>query len=250
MFDDSNIFDNFYNYAFINAILFTDDIKRRIKIMEENKVDKDFLLNIFYNYLIKNKDREMFDIKLKNSCYTFIDYLCNNSSDKDRVNNIAKINEMKRIINNSDDYNLGFVRAQILMRDYGSSYYSLNRIKLNHVPDNYILQLKETYYYSIVYDLNFLNIFKFDNATFNKVSGMYLLNKNFYRSLNYFILKAGCLFKNNYYRDKIRFVIEQDLNVLINRQYNENDVDEEFFDICNVTNRLIKKFNVIDTKNV
>lgn len=228
--------------AFINAIIFSDNINNRLKIIENNSVDKIFLLDLFYAYLQKNKDRNMFDEKLINNCYKLIDYL--NQSNIDQLN---KINEMKIILNNDENYNLGFLRSQILLRDYGSSYYSFNRIRINKIPDSVISKLKEVYYLSIVYDLNFLNIFKYDEETFNKVNDMYLLNKNFYRSLNYFIIKCGPFFKNQNYMNRIRFIIEKDLNLILNKMY---DVDDEFFDIVNVTNHLIKKIDKNDRKNI
>lgn len=234
--------DNVYNYTFINSLIFSSNIRNYINELEIDKIDKSYLLDLSKDYLLENKTNNMFDDKLKQNFYLLIGYISENNNLVNNYEENSIINAIKITLNNLDNDNLEFLRKQILLRDYGSIY-KFNKFKLNRMLATDMTRLKEIYYKSITDDLAVLNMLRLGSSMFyNEAYKMYLLSKNFYRSTNYFMLKESRLFENCEYLNRLRFIKEQDLDLLVSGQYDENNIDSEFYDIASVNNRLIKKF--------
>ena len=78
---------------------------------------------------------------------------------------------------------------------------------------------------------------------------LFLLCKDFYRSINYFIQNYNFLFKSLDWINRIKFVMNKDLRLLTNVDDVRNlefEIDDEFLDIMEITQKLVKK---IDKKN-
>ena len=153
------------------------------------------------------------------------------------------LNAIKKYLNVCSN-NTDYIREQILMRDYGvKSKFSPYWSTLKKIADSDIELYKEEYYVSISRDILILNLLKESEESFyHNDYEAFLLNKDFYRSINYFMVKENKLFENSEYLKRVKFIREKDLDILTSGQYEENNVDEEFYDIASANNRLIKKF--------
>lgn len=244
----------FYYNTLINSLVFSPNIKNDLKIncsfFENNRDGFLYMTECFGRYLEEHKAQNIFDGMVKNNIYEIANYLyekfpyvgCNTiNSDKLLLNDF--LNAIKKYLNVCSN-NTDYIREQILMRDYGiksklSPYWST----LKKIADSDIELYKEEYYVSISRDILILNLLKESEENFyHNDYEAFLLNKDFYRSINYFMVKENKLFENSEYLKRVKFIREKDLDILTSGQYEENNVDEEFYDIASVNNRLIKKF--------
>lgn len=245
--------DMIYNYTLINSLVFSIDIE---KFIHDNlKIDNfntSILLKNFKNYLAINKDKNIFDDQIKDNCYFFINYISeiDNITEKSEKNSI--INEMKINLNNTSYSNFDFLREQILLRDYGDSHYNRNKAKINKISDRILNDYKEIYYRSISNDFLVMSLLLIEEQKFyNEGYKLFLLCKDFYRSINYFIQNYNFLFKSLDWLNRIKFVMNKDLRLLTNvddvsNLEFESEIDDEFLDIMEITQKLVKK---IDKKN-
>lgn len=234
--------DNLYNDTLIKSLIFSSNIRNYISYLELDYIDKSELLEIAYNCLLKNRTSNMFDEKIKANFYTLIRYILEDDNIVSNSDENTIINDIKIILNSLDNNNFSFLKAQVSSRDYGTIY-KFNNLKLKQLFKEDIFIIKNIYYQSITDDFAILNMLRINDSLFyNGNYKNYLLNKNFYRSINYFMVKENKLFENSEYLKRVKFIREKDLDILTSGQYEENNVDEEFYDIASVNNRLIKKF--------
>lgn len=234
--------DNLYNDTLIKSLIFSHNIGDYISYLGVDDIDKSLLLEMVYNYLLKNRNSNIFDEKIKANFYTLITYIVEDSDMVRNVETNVTINDIKIILNSLDNNNLPFLKNQISLRDYGAIY-KFNNLKLKRLFKEDISIIKSTYYKSITDDFAILNMLRIDDSLFyDENYKKYLLNKNFYRSINYFMVKESKLFENPEYLERIKFIRETDLDMLTSGQYDENNIDDEFYDIASINNRLIKKF--------
>lgn len=234
--------DNLYNDTLIKSLIFSHDISDYISCLSLDEIDKTVLLDITYNFLLKNRNSNMFDEKSKANFYSLIIYILEDYNIVNNSDENAIINNIKIILNSLDSNNLPFLKNQVSLRDYGTIY-KFNNLKLKQLFKEDIFIIKNIYYRSITDDFAILNMLRIDDSLFyDENYKKYLLNKNFYRSINYFMIKENKLFENSEYLKRVKFIREKDLDILTSGQYEENNVDEEFYDIASVNNRLIKKF--------
>lgn len=239
----------FYYNTLINSLVFSPHIKNDLKIycsfFENNRDGFLYMAKCFGNYLEEHKGQNIFDKKIKNNIYEITNYLCedfpydNVNSDKLLLNDF--LNAIKKYLNVCSN-NTDYIREQILMRDYGiKSKLSPNWYALKNVADSDIELYKEEYYESISRDILILNLLKEPRENFyHNDYKSFLLNKDFYRSINYFLLTSS-LIKNEQYIERINFIIKNNIDLLADLIVNGDFSDEEFSDIHVASLRHLKK---------
>ena len=80
-----------------------------------------------------------------------------------------------------------------------------------------------------------------DETEFRDNYQKYLLNINFYRSMNYFLAIYNWLFKKTEILDKAKFIIYNDELLIKNSKYNSQEIDQNLSSILNVTKKMVKK---------
>lgn len=235
----SEYVNNIYNYTVLNSIVFSTDIREFItEHLNMDRINEDALIDNMYNYLLDNKDDDMFDENIKENFYFLIDYLLKNM-DKNKIKQKnPMINEMKRMINNLHTNNLEYLREQILLREHAFINYNWNKLIINKISDSTILEYKDIYYNSISNDLFFLHLLLINDEQFYKEYSKYLLHNDFYRSVNYFMSIYDILFTNIEYLKRIQFIIEQN-SILINKGEN---VDKDFIALEKISKKVVKKY--------
>ena len=240
-----------YNYKLINSLIFSTNIDSYItNTLKIDQIESKSLLEGLKSYLEFNQGQNIFDEKNKENFYFLIDYLCNQNEFKNNENVIETINELKILLNRIQSYdNNDFVRSQIVLRDYGIMHYNWNFMKLKRIPDFVISIYKREYYESISNDIVVLNCLNSDDEKFySEDYKKILLDKNFYRSINSLMIDNIVIFEHNSdFLNRINFILNKDLDILNSdcdtRDFTSNDIDDEFFEILNVTNKMIKKLS-------
>ena len=239
LFDDS--VNRIYDYTLIESLVFALDIKKYIDKLGIENYNKKKLLCNFYEYLQANKDENIFDKKLKNNYYYLLDYINDNSTKSERLEQNEIIRDIKIALNNIGNDNLDFLKEQIILREYSIRFYNFNLFMINKISNQTILDYKDVYYESISNDFLFLDLLLKDEKDFQDNYSKYLLNVNFYRSMNYFLAIYDWLFQKSEILDRTKFIIENDSLLLKNLQYSSSEFDEELSMICNVTKKMVKK---------
>ena len=201
-------------------------------------------------YIEHYQDNLALDDHIRNNIYKIISYLSQhieNYSDNDKILVTDFVNSVKRYLNQNFSSNINdYIREQILIRDYGMKKSNLNLLwqKLKHVPDESIEFFKNEYYESISQDIVLL-LYLLENPAdfYNYDYKVLMFNNNFYRTVNYLVLTKTDLFLDKDYLERINFVIDKNIETLINiEQNNDNYVlDCEFCDLHNVNCKLLKK---------
>lgn len=239
-----------YNYTLINSLVFAVDIKEYIKNhLKIDNIDKSMLLKGLRSYLSINKNQNIFDNKIKDNFYFLIDYLSEQNCFIDSLEKNSIINDMKIMLNNISCDNLDFIRSQILLRDYGNLHYAWNKAKINKISDQVINRCKDSYYGSISNDFLVINLLLLEKQKFyNQDHKLFLLCTDFYRSINYFTQNYSILFQNLDLVNRIKFIMSEDLKLLINEVSMDNPkiiqkADIEFLNIMGITQKLVKKLD-------
>ncbi len=240
-----------YYDTLINSLAFSPNIKNDLNVycafFNNNRNVFLYFAQRLGIYLEKHKGKGIFDLKVKNNVYEIISYLysrfpysTNNINDRDKLLLNEFLNSIKVYLNCCSDNNLDFIREQILMRDYGSkSKLNPNWRVLKKVVDCDIELCKGEYYASISRDILIMNLLNESSDDFyNNDYEAFLLNKDFYRSINYFWLTSSEVHLNKQYYERISFIINTNLDLLMSGS--DDFADEEFADIHNATHRLLK----------
>lgn len=242
----------FYYNTLINSLVFSPNIKNDLKIycsfFENNRDGFLYMTECFGRYLEGHKAQNIFDGMVKNNIYEIANYLyekfpyvgCNTiNSDKLLLNDF--LNAIKKYLNVCSN-NTDYIREQILMRNYGvKSKFSPYWSTLKKIADSDIELYKEEYYVSISRDILILNLLKKSEENFyHNDYEAFLLNKDFYRSINYFLLTSS-LIKNTQYVDRINFIINNNLDLLADLIIKGDYDDEKFSDIHTASIRLLRK---------
>lgn len=243
-----------YYDTLINSLVFSLNIKDDLKLYcEFFNNNRDAFLYIFERlgiYIANNKTTQnKFDIITNNNFYEIILYLYSNfpyeisnskSTDRKVLNDF--FNTVKIYLANCSDNNCDYIREQILIRDYAlTGKFNFIWPKLKKTPDFIIEEYKGEYYKAISNDILVMNLLNESKENFyNNDYEAFLLNKDFYRSINYFILTSNNIALNADYLERISYIINNNLNALKNYD-GSFDLDDEFFDIHNATQHLLKK---------
>lgn len=243
----------FYYNTLINSLVFSPNIKNDLKIycsfFENNRDGFLYIVKCFGNYLEKHKGQNIFDTRVKNNIYEIANYLYEkfpyltskiNDSDKLLLNDF--LNAIKKYLNICSDSNSNYIKEQILMRNYGvKSKLSPYWQGLKQISDDTIDTFKNEYYTSISKDILFINLLnKPRNSFYNSDYKAFTLDKDFYRSINYFWLTSPEFRKNHKYYERIKFMISSNLEFLTDLIISGDFDDEEFSDIHNASIRLLK----------
>ena len=238
-----------YNYTFIESTLFSNDINFHIKNYIENRENFDFAFSfdMLYKYICTNCDENVFDNFVKSNAYILADYFYSHDNISSKKEKTEMLNKIKICLNSLENNNYYFLRDQIALRKFGLKYtdksFKLKALKVT--KDEYLEELKPIYYASIANDINLLILLMEQSDQFyNDDYKILMLNKNFYRSVNYFLLTNEVMFSANDNLAKIKYIIEQNLNYIFKsgEDINQDCIDDEFLDIANVTTCLIKKY--------
>lgn len=242
----------FYYNTLINSLVFSPNIKNDLEIycsfFKNNRDGFLYMSKCFGIYLEAHKGQNIFDKMVKNNIYEITNYLCedfpyivgdNVNSDKLLLNDF--LNAIKKYLNACSN-NTDYIREQILMRDYGiKSKLSPYWYTLKNVADSDIELYKEEYYTSISRDILILNLLNEPEENFYRSDyEKFLLNKDFYRSINYFLLTSS-LIKNTQYVERINFIIKNNLDLLADLIIKGDYDDEDFSDIHIASIRLLRK---------
>ena len=230
-----------YDYTLIESLVFALDTKLYIDKLGIDNLDKTKLLYNFQEYLQENKDENIFDDTLKNKYYYLLDYINDRSNKEERLVQNEIVRDIKIALNNIGNNNFDFLKEQILLREYSIRNYSYNWFVINRISNQTILENKEIYYDSISKDFLFLNLLLMDETEFRDNYQKYLLNINFYRSMNYFLAIYNWLFKKPEILDKAKFIIYNDELLIKNSKYNSQEIDQNLSSILNVTKKMVKK---------
>ena len=236
-----------YNWTLINSLAFNPNLKQVISDdLYINCFDQSRLLELLRLYLYGCKNLNNFDEDIKNNLYFLIGYIAELDKTTDKYKKNDMINDMKILLNNTGNNNYDFIRNQIILRDFGNLNYNKNLKKLNKVSDDNLNEFKNIYYNSIGNDSVILSFLMLNNGKFyNDGYKEVFLTKEFYRSVNVFLNDHYCLFCNETdFLNKIDFCFNKIIEfvecssdtVILNA-----DLDEEFFDIAEVTKKLVKK---------
>lgn len=240
--NDSSFIDKVYIYTLIESLVFNIDIKKDIKqLIDITNIDKNILLKNLNEYLKINKDDNIFDDEIRKNYYYLIDYLVENSGFLEKKEQNSLVREMKITLNNLSLDNLEYLKEQILLREYALINYELNHLFINTIKKQTILNNKYIYYNSISKDFVFLQLLLMDDEEFDKNYSDYLLNIDFYRSMNYFTSVYSDLFKNLNIFNRLKIIIENDEILLKTGKYDEQDTVKYFNSILNVTKKVVKK---------
>lgn len=246
-----------YQSIFVYSLLYALDVENYVQKSEVKEVlehNSDNFLEYFHNYLIAHQHFLIFDDKIKDNIYFLINDIASKNKSLNRNEKVEIINSVKCILNNVGCDNLDFIRNQILYRDLGCLHYKRNVRKLGLLSSDSLTNLKDEYYQSLNEDYLMMRLLLKDNDAF--YNGEYkraLCCKNFYRSMNTFMSIYEIMFlANSEYLKRVKFIMNSDLSYLNNLNDESelielngkrlDDVDDQFFDILKVTNKLVKKF--------
>jgi len=238
-----------YNLKLINSLIFSSNIDRSINKVINNESFSYFkILEFLSVYLPIYQEYNIFDDHIKNNLYFLINYFAENDLKTDKYKKTNMLNSLKILLNNINNNNYDFIRKQILLRDFGNLNYNKNLKKINNITTDVLDKYKYIYYSSIENDyatLNYLMINK--DIFYNEFYKEVFLSKNFYRSINSFLNDNYILFCNETdFLSKVNFSLDKIGEFIINGSdfdISQANFDEEFFDIVNVTEKLVKKIN-------
>lgn len=247
----SNFVDIYYK-TLVHSLLFSISIENDLDIYFKDLKREDYfnIIHYFQTYFSDDNPNLIINFEIKNNMYKIIEYLTECFKDEsydDKVLINDSVNCIKRYLNqdfidNTNDY----LREQILLRDYGvkKSNFNITWQKLKFVPVEAIEYFKNEYFESISKDVVlFIYLLDDDNNFYNNDYNDILMSKNFYRTLNYLILTKKEIFQNDNYLKKILYIIEQNIKVLskLSDEDIQSDIDDEFLEIHNISNKLLKK---------
>ncbi len=254
----SNKFIDCYYETLFNSLLFSLNIEHDLNIYFRTYKKDDYfnIINYFCSYLDKKSDDMVMDYKIKNNIYKLMDFITNvfkNETYDDKVEINKAVNFVKKFLNRDFYYNISdYLKNQILIRDCGINKNSLNPflIKSKHISNEAVEMFRDEYCESISKDIVLLFYLLDDEKEFyTNDSNFLLLDKNFYRTLNYFILTQKDLLLENDYINRIGFVINRNLELFNNLDDDYDDSDaNEIFNLHNVSVKLLKKTYKHDLK--
>ncbi len=243
--------EELYYDTLINSLVFSPNIENDLNvycaIFNNNRDIFLYMVKRLGVYVEKYKGNGIFDPKVKNNIheivyylYSKFPYLTDNKNDSDKLLLNEFMHSIKMYLNVCSNNNFNFIREQILMRDYGvKNKLNPNWYALKKVADSDIEIYKDEYYASISMDILIMNLLNESKEDFyNNDYDAFLLNKNFYRSVNYFWLTSSDVRLNKEYYDRTAFIIKNNLDILSSDS--DDFIDEEFFDIQNSSIRLLK----------
>ena len=245
--------NEFYYNTLINSLVFSLNIKNDLNIycafFNNNRDIFLYMVQRIGIYLEKCNSKGIFDSKVKNNIheianylYEKFPYLTNEKNDSDKLLLNDFLNAIKKHLNVCLDSNCDYVREQILMRNYGVK----NKLNphwrgLKQISDDIIDTFKNEYYTSISKDILFINLLNEPRDNFyNSDYKNFTLDKDFYRSINYFWLTSPEFRSNHKYYGRIKFMISSNLEMLTDLFMSGDFDDEEFADIHNASLRLLK----------
>lgn len=239
---------NLYDFLLIRKAIFSKNINeffKRIELSNTQENNKEVLksLNKFLN-----QNKNIYDKSLKKNIVDFASYFLERADYLSLNEKNEELNKIKVLLNSQDSNNYLFLKRELAYRDYGISL-EKNKIYsylFKFFDNSEIDVLKSKLYKSIAFDFNVLNLLYVDNEYFEKRGYFeYVLKKDFYRTINYFILNYEYLFLDEEFVNKLNYIIGKN-EFFIDNYNNQNkdiyvEIDNEFKDIQSRTNILIKK---------
>lgn len=230
-----------YFQLLINSLIFANSIKHYMQETKIDTIDKTIIFQCLYDYLIAMKDVKMFNKANKNNLYFLFDYLDDSNNKVEQVNKNKMLNDMRKIVRNLDDDNLDFLCEQIILRDFGVFNYKKGLRRLKRMEIENILSLEKNYYQSISNDFPIFSLLGMNDEFYFKCAKNFILLKDFYRSINYFLVVFPDLFLNPKYLSRVKDIITND-DIQKNNSQMLEYVDDEFLHLSNLTKRLVKNF--------
>lgn len=226
------------NYTFMESLVFSLDIKEYVnERIQMDKVKKEVMLDNIYGYLMENNDNLIFDNFVKDNIYFLIDYFAEKDNKSIMKEQNVLINKIKSLVNGLDIENLDFLRQHILLREHAQINFQFNNFMINRIPDETILNYRDTYYNSISNDFCVLNLLLMNDDYFKEEYKNFLLFSDFYRSINYFMSLYGIMFTEPEYLEKVKFMISCNNDLV---KSGEN-VDDDFLALQGVSKRMVRK---------
>lgn len=232
---------NVYFQLLIHSLVFANDINDYMCQSKINTIDKSLIFNCLYVYLKSMQATPMFNYLNKQNIIFLLDYTTGIDNEEEKLKENEMLNEMKIIFNNLDDNNFDFFCEQIVLRDYGAFNYKANLRKIKKLGYEKIALLEKEYYQSIENDFPIFTLLSINGEEdFNKHKN-FLLLKDFYRSINYFLVAYPTLFLNPKYLDRVKAIIEIN-DIYMNDNKALYNFDSKFLDLSNITKAMVKKF--------
>lgn len=229
------------NYTFMESLIFSLDVKKYVnEHMNMNKVKTEAMLDNIYNHLVENYDNPIFDEFVKDNLYYLIDYFSEKDNKKVMEEQNELINKIKGLVNSLEGGHPDFLRQHILLREYAQINlldFRFNNFMINRIPDETILDYRDTYYNSISNDFCVLDLLLAGDERFKKEYNDFLLFSDFYRSINYFMSLYGIMFSRDNYLEKVKFIIGCDNDLIKSGKI----VDKDFKALQNVSKRMVRK---------
>lgn len=236
--------DNIYLYLIINSLVFSDGIGSYMRRCKFNELSKSVIFNSLCNYLTIEPDYSRFNIRNKNNLYFLIDYLVGDDNSPETIGMNERLEQLRCIVHQIKDNNAGFLLEQYIIREFGAFNFKSHFRKLSRNFLENIMSLEREYYQSINNDYSVFSLLKSSDETYLKNVKNFSMAKDFYRSINYFLVAFPDLFLNLKYFNRV-------LDVIKNGDYQMDqlgidNIDIDFIDLSNVTKKMV---NVFERKN-
>ena len=198
-------FVTLYQVTLLNSLIFSDDVDVDLNLRINNRFDSDNcmkLLNLLIDQINIYKNENLFDYHIKNNVYFMVNFLLERITNLDEIKKNTCLNSFKILLNNCSENNIEFIKQQYSIRDYGCVYNKFNPklFWLSTCDEEHLNEGKNTLYNSISFDVDLLNILLYSEGiekVYEQNAESFLLTKQFYRSLNYFLVTNVALFYNN-----------------------------------------------------
>ena len=240
--------ENLYNYFLIKKAIFSEDINTFFKeiTFENNQENYKLFLTSLHEFLEDNKN--IFEKNEKLNTLQLTEFLLDNIDYLSKEEKVNELNYFKITLNKIKNDNYLFLKNELANRNYGVS---LEKSKIfNFIfsvfEKEQIDELRKELNSSISFDFNVLNLFYVDKKQFMERNYInYILKKNFYKSLNYFLINYDFLFYDEDFVEKINYIDQ--MNYYYENHYNPKnknfyqEIDKEYKALKDINKTLYQK---------